>query len=730
MIALESPLIVETDADVRAADLDSRVNRLDADLTVTSTDYVFRASAVLVRELASPEAAPARASLTRRLSGRTPYALALDPPSHLPMLYAITSDSLVALPPAEAHNAIGALRQDDLSKLIDASRERCLYEQDPNVHYEAPSGVHCSSFVRVGDVVHDQRSLARMCFWLAGHVANADVVLADTWSIALPVMQSLSAVGSRASFDALASHPSYDPRAARIAIERLLRSAHTGARIVCVISVTSSGRYAQIVKELFAEQGHDPADVHVLGLYRLRRGSAHIDSLCELDLEPGNYAPHECPLCEKGVRVVSLHPGLYYAKQFAYESVMLRREFLDLGAAERRFISDGSPPIAPDAPPPATDESFLARNHGVDGLLTVHRDDPTGRHHAFYVDAEVLQSTAAFAVRLERCLSTFEAADLVLSWPDPASQQLAAMVADRLSAAREVVRSVGEIRAPSGRATTARRVAFVQSVVVNGQRLDAVNRALRERSASVPVAEANFVVGLARPTCERAWTRLNIMLTSKMPERRSRLVAVEWCALPNWDAPVCPWCAEYDFLCRVAGAMADPPAWLLQRIAALTNRKRGVSEPLWTLPGAPMPAIGAESPLAPAGTPALEVLFRIVTALQRLRNAEDPKMRLDPGPPTFRIFAADNLKNYSEGLLNAALMRAVQRTEWARTSQLSLWAEVADLAGNDRDVVLGELLLAVARGSFGRAAFDELRGDYERHLDDHHSSFSEALVLG
>jgi hypothetical protein len=71
---------------------------------------------------------------------------------------------------------------------------------------------------------------------------------------------------------------------------------------------------------------------------------------------------------------------------------------------------------------------------------------------------------------------------------------------------------------------------------------------------------------------------------------------------------------------------------------------------------------------------------------------------------------ARNIRNYSESLLRAILLRAVAPREWGIREQQSVSQLLVDIYrhGDDAEFLSGEILLATARGALDRSAFGQV----------------------
>jgi hypothetical protein len=220
----------------------------------------------------------------------------------------------------------------------------------------------------------------------------------------------------------------------------------------------------------------------------------------------------------------------------------------------------------------------------------------------------------------------------------------------------------------------------------------------------------NFLCAVSRPQSYLSWKTLEEQLTKKHKWHAS-LDFAEQVYLPYWKAADCPWCLEHALLSKQAGSIALPPKWLRERIDALTDRRNGLSSgPLFLVAGAEDNGLGAQSPLAEAGTNSMSLVFILANALQALRFEPDPKKRLGFDAVSVRrldqdsieslgnVFGQSNMDRYSEGLIRGALLRVVRGSEWGGDNHARAIAKLVESAkDNSQLVMVGELLLSLAR---------------------------------
>lgn len=534
MIGVRSPIVIDVSADAGPLDLDSYLSSLDAESMGSATSFVFRVTSELNSRLAANEGATARAELLRRVTSGVPLqSLTLE--ADTIKLFHISEHGLTSAPPTE----IPAVQQADLRRLVEQHQDLCYYQSNPKHHYVAPSTRHCTAFFRLGDVIRSRDALDRLAFWLRPYISASDAILVDTWSIAALVIRALQLQQRDIPFDCLGSHPQQDRSGAEVVVTRLIRAMKQGGQLTCIVSVTSSGRYGQIIAEMCS--GLEIENVRTIAIYTLAGVPNTVEALCQLALNPTNYPPDACPLCDKGSTAITLHPGLYYLKNFPERALVLNSSYFLPSQPAPQQVS--SQPIKYD---PFT---FTSLYQTVD-LFSVHRDDRHKRHHAFHVDVGKLLDQSPFSEKFDAKLDSLTyKPDVIITTSDDVSTRMGERASRRLGCPRVTVDSFRHLEklTPEERSLVQGQYHFLilDDVLVSGSRLSLLNTELRERNE--PPAGVAFLVGLGRPPSARDWKKHELALTSRVPWLAS-LDAVETIFLPNWDEKHCPWCRESEFL--------------------------------------------------------------------------------------------------------------------------------------------------------------------------------------
>jgi hypothetical protein len=680
---------IEVGPHASIADFESYVTRVGIEERRAASSYVFRIMSTQLDSLQSADGGAILAELQRRASGLPLFALCMRKAHEL---YRIVASGVTQLSTADETDAVELIRSLDLRAVVREAEDLCCFRATPFHHFIAPSGEHCEMFFRLGDAIRSKSALERLVFWAGPILASAGGVIVDNWSIAALALRALQQANRNTPFDCLSRHPQRDRRDAEVIISRMIKNdLAPESTLVFVISVTSSGSYADIVREI-AGQYLAEDRIKVIAIYGLAGTPVKVDRLCTLDFAPQNFHPEACQLCSTGASVaVPLDPGLYYLKAYPEKPVFLRKEHFG-------------------------GRSFIDRYHALPGVFSVHRDDRLRRHHAFHVSLmPIVDGSPEFQERyLEALHRMAGSADLLVTPADDVSR-LGEIATQQVNARRIAADSLRNLSSADSEAlVAAQSILIVDDVLVSGSRIEGYVTALREQPNKPK--SVRILVGLGRPPTPDALRRHRTAWTTNIPWH-AEFVVLEEFFLPDWRAPACPWCHEFEFLSEAAESIPEPPQWLTERIGRLTEREQGgvQGRPLLLLPGVTERTLGHGSLVGPAGASAMASLFSLASALQCLRNDAKAERRLDARFPLYQVMAAQNFKNYSESLLRAILLRVVAPREWGVGEQQSLNRLLLDICrgGEDNDSLLGEVLLAAARGAVDRSVLGQLRPLWE-----------------
>ena len=685
----DNPFIVVIPADSDAGELERAVAKLDPQLIRAVTSILFQVTEDLAERLVSGAAANIRKDLLARAPGLWIGIITYLRSRGDHVLWRLLPSGG---DPIESAPSIPAVRSRALQRLLEGSGAPCYMDSGATYHFVTPSNRHTRVFLRVADSLTSTDILDQYAFWMMPFLAAVDLVLADTWGIASIILRTLQLLGSSAYFDCFSVHPAHDQFAAENTIKRVLARKPRGARVAVVISVTASGSVADIIQRLLGEQDVESGSVSITNIFAFAQTTSIGTTLCRLPVNPDQYGSYEeCPDCVAGTSTaIEIDQRGYNLRLDREVDCLLRHDLFsnEIIRAERLTIE--------------------AAHAGR--ALRVHRSDPSDdRHHGFHVDVASLLESDEFSRDLLTAASSFTKPDTLLVPDHLAGRKLAETLAANWTVevvyANRLDPANGLPREDHERLSCARNLLIVDDVVNTGSRLESFVDGLRRH---YPVKDSvEILVGVARTVSHESLKK--IQRSFRNPTWTSKFHAVREVFLPDWRSQDCPWCVEWDFLCRVSKRLAEPPLWLTNRIAELSSTQ-GTESPLLLLPGSEPPLLGAGSYIANEKANALLVSFLIAADLQYLRFDIDEARRLSPLYPTSAVFAADNLTNYSEPMLRALHLRLIRPVEWGTKNRAKMSAQVMKYLSDGRhDVLLGEYLLAVARGIVtrpGRRQFD------------------------
>ena len=541
--------------------------------------------------------------------------------------------------------------------------------------------------MRVADAIRSTDALDRIAFWLLPTIATAEAVLVDTSTILAVTIRALQLNGLDTPFECLESHPEHERLGAREVLNRLLAGIRGDAEIVCIVSVSDGGRLIERVGQFLGDVAKGVINVRFVAIYAFGPQPANAEILCPLEVRREIQAAEQCTWCTAESKAIPVDPRLYYPRGMQETQIALRQE----------HFSDVS--------------EFFERYRGLTGCFTVHREDRNdGRHHAFDIDVKVLMSVRVFQERYRQRLRQIEPLPQLVVTPAHAAGRVLGRIASEVLGiphmAYDSLYALDSVAAAQRSLLPgASGILVVDDAMISGSRISEYNRAMREHCRSLRAV--TFLVGLDRTPTADFWKQERIGLTKHAPWN-AQVMAVETFHLPKWDARICPWCHEFDFLAAVARRFPSVPEWLERRLGLLMERERGIREqPFVLLSGCDDPALARGAVAGPKGMSSIETLFAVASGLQRLRNEENEAQRLDPRFPLFSVFGERNVSsNYTEGLMRAAILRTVLRGEWGISPEGNIEKVQEALARDaqklDQRVMLGEFAVAVARGVFPR----------------------------
>jgi hypothetical protein len=641
---------------------------------------------------------------------------------HAPRLL-LSGDARIFLFKEITAELTNAIREQDLEKVIENSRTRCVICAPANHHFALPSGAHASQFLRLAEAFVDIEVVDRVAYWVALEICSKldPMAAANETPLALvvdhPSMLILAAriqrlVDRQIELFTFPIYPSdLEARMATFSLLDRISSGHS--HIFVLIGVASTGRLAKVISGWAnaAGQGAPRPDVSTLILYGVQKIEGE-SILCDLKLP--NYQHYSsatnCEQCQKQSTLVAIQSA----------SLML-----------------GVGPASDIALPPQyfdNQKVFLEKWGAFEGVLRVHYDDPnesTARHHAFYVDVNSLLDYKAFVDEMLVHAHTLEPRFDCIAVPDhPTAQRIGKLISESTRTPVVVLdKELLQGHRDDELLAEATGLLVVDDLFITGSRFDSINRFLRELGPKVArkIAHIQFFTLIATPPSDQHYTvRTNGMLRNH--NWATKLSHLYKFPLPDWHkSENCPWCIERRALEQIAQAGNSLDNILSDRLSDLGLTTPGLTaNAIFLSPeDTQLPTLGAQSALMHQGATPLQVLFTCASAFQQLRYASGSKpldATLFPSPTVVaeRVFSA----NYSERLIWLGLIRALRSNELSANLKIYLKQAVLNAVDHQRTLILAELAVAWLTGKLGsieatlpvEALFNELGIEWDALL--------------
>lgn len=682
------PIVIKKIWSDSPVELIDKLKRTKSSVLNSASYIVFKASDSLVTTIRSDQSH--RLQILDRSAGLDVYLLCFDKGLKGHVLYRVIQSGLES---RADKGLLEEVRSEDLSQVIQATSGDCIIEAPPGVHFVTPSNKHTVRFLRLADALHSYNALDRISYWLQPAMIEAGAVLVDSWSLSSIVLRCQQLLGIDIPFDAFRQHIAKDERGALETIKKLESKITTPGDILVLISISSSGMFAERVRSLIDASNISNKAVF-LSLYKIKTAPQTVSSLSELDIEMPWQEEVDCAYCH-GEDRRSIHlidPKFYYPREYKEETINF--------AARLVCDTDGRSETA----------RFIDRFGAEEGVLRVHRDDPNdgraARHHAFYIDVDRLLSVKEFRDlvinKMESLARAKGAPEVAIIPPHAVGQTLESLARDVWKSKVIISPNLKELdEKERGAITSSKHICVFDDAVVTGSRYTAYVRSLRESFGEKELQQVGNVTWfslLMRPECPQDL----VVLKSKLSKHswKDEITWIFKIFLPNInETEDCPWCREIEIYAQEVGAIFEEPDWYRdRRDVVLQDRQNGVTKSgLFVLPGIESKTLGCSSPLAPEGTTSMQLMFLIAHGLQLLRH--DASKQLGRGFLGRTVLDSRGVfERFSEPLIQSVFLRLVKCSEWDRqfvANGLQYLAQnVQDNGGID---TLGELLLYLHR---------------------------------
>ncbi len=702
----------------RVADLIDSLKRVHTTSKLTAPYFVFKINEKLRNDLAGD--ANSRLQIVERSTNKPVFLLEYDYLHQRYLIHQITPDNvaLVANP-----KLLNDIREFDLLEVIDNTKGDCILDAPHGTHFITPSEKHTTRFLRLADALHSYNAMDRISFWLQAEMAVASGVIADTWSLASVILNSQMLLEASIPFDCFRQHIRYDEDGAIEVLSKLSEKLHGNGKLLCLVSITSSGFFSRKFEEL-VHNANILNSPKVISIFKFKNSPEHVHAMATLDFDFECYDEQNCIYCKGSERQATYHidQKFYDARLFQEETVRFTYRLLQEELTIERkhgslsdylkakFLKAVKIKVRSQA------SKFIHTYGKNPGVLRVHRIDPNdgmvARHHAFYIDVATLLEDERFKEELISAFVNLKGeADgfVVVSPPHPAGDLLAAIACDKLNAKHIRNHTLRELSAEQRNViASARHIVFLDDVLITGSRIIQYVDALRALDLpGLSKLKVTWFPVIARPPNEKVIDSIKDGLS--VHEWANELKYLYKIELPNWGRRDCPWCHELKVFKKEFDEPFDEPIWYSNRrdLLAETNEDQGISvEPFFHFPNIERCVAGASSPIMDKGCSEMQVLFLIATGLQKLRNSIDkPLGRGVLHRYVLSMYDQDDkyctLQRYSEPLFRSAFLRLVRNEEWDRDAKSKGIEYLTDKARQKAsEIMLGEFVLFLHRSGY------------------------------
>ena len=330
-------------------------------------------------------------------------------------------------------------------------------------------------------------------------------------------------------------------------------------------------------------------------------------------------------------------------------------------------------------------------------LARVHRDvmdDGATRHHAVWIDTEVLVEEKAFREKFRQLiLSLRPHPELIITPLHKTPKRLGELALLILSEVpsepvhlthpnlflqEDPFTSDADIAAAIDGTSEDGAILILDDAFITGSRLSSYQKHLRYRTYD---GRVHYIVALARPSSLRDWEifckRLSFRPYKEGLKRDDHTVqSVETILLPDWDQYGCPWCRETQIYraANISPAITEP--CIQARIELLQRGKsEGLTNDIFFQPtglrGLQLTK-GSIFVTLPASQAA--VFAAVAGAIQELRTIPEEKRQASLGPRRFPLATVLAYKEYlsdtyTDSILRASILRGAEREELVYTSE-------------------------------------------------------------
>lgn len=373
---------------------------------------------------------------------------------------------------AESARVPAALVKDLLSAgVIDIFQRRSgVIASQSNYHFLKPSGDHCNAFIRASNLLVSGVEVSFLALSILPFLSSElKRIYVDTSSISYLVSQALI---MSAKFGVVAplieSFESY-------AVFNKDYDFVTGNESLVLISATTSGGLA---KKLIQNSGFESSAVINVFYSRLPSGQNGVfDISAALTGHESSYRSHECPLCNRGSRLIRIVGDQFLPETPAHDQLMIKR--VDFSKERMSFFKEFAT------------KKILCWSHASSAS--------SDSKELFYIDVERVLSAPSdefLEVFRKKVRKSFSAdVELVIALEDPGSRSFSEALKSQVGSVAKNIKwcSVGEIHASE--LVDIGSVVVVAGAITSGRKLLEMSRRLRSMQSTASIL---YFVGFSK----------------------------------------------------------------------------------------------------------------------------------------------------------------------------------------------------------------------------------------
>ena len=604
------------------------------------------------------------------------------------------------------------LRSQELNQMVEQSK--ALYSADHGSVFQHPSRVLSNSFLRVGNIQTSRGALDSLFFWFLPYLKGIEGILVDTWSISSIALNASRLLGmyepennTLVRVEMLDHYMDRRPETRHELKERVLRVSDSFRKpFLTIFSATMTGTSLEYLSSALSAMSCPIGLPKYLVIFRLgnsptKINDAIVPALCDLSEEKKPKIEESTP--SAGTKI-QIDPTTYFPVFLQEEDISLPKEI----AAKHKAFFD---------------------RYRDQRAIRIHEDSYVGgqrfRHHGIYLDVSQMLENEYFSSQFKQIIEELDPPPkMILVPPHTAGSKLAAIAADHIKAKTEKRPEVVEhldLNMPAAvsnndeeiyamkqihnhirKAGQSSALLVLDDVMTTGHRTRNYQKRLRELKFK---GRIHYLIGVCRMSSTKEEEKISSTLRHNESGINHTVDFVENVILPNWHDKSCPLCVERHLLDQlIMDKKREIGSMLLDRAHKLRNSVHQglITDIFFGLPSADPLQITQNSVFVKEGATQAVVLCSVAAAIQELRIHTNLSERLDAGGfPVRRTYAIDDLNRYTDGILQASLLRCLEAPELQKIThekerQLVSWARTTfDENGIDTQSTRPELLLAI-----------------------------------